>query len=321
MGACNHYLNRACHAGENELKRQYAKGSVPREIPVDVFLLDTGVRPPPPTSTEDIDLCVVEYRSFLQDDEQNVYDDNGHGTHVASILGAAGIVEPSVVGVAPRVRIHSYKVMNRTGQATMSAVLSALQQVKIWKAIHPTKPCVVNMSFGAKVGTASYNDLDRSVADCVARGIVVCVAAGNSLQNCSTYSPQHVTEALTVGGYDANNNFAYFSNYGPDVSFLLPATAIKGLWPVSLAGVATGMSTKVLSGTSMACPFLTGAVALYLAQYPTHAPAQVLQNLKTIAANVSRPADTPNPLVGYVPTHTTPLSLYIPRTKFFVAKS
>src|SRR5690606_3437560 len=94
-------------------------------------------------------------------------DQDGHGTHIAGT--AAGSKNgKGVVGVAPGVRVHSYRVL--TGKETStsdeldaSTAIAAVEHVTGYKLAHPNTPLVVNMSLGADVGTTAYNALDEAI--------------------------------------------------------------------------------------------------------------------------------------------------------------
>jgi subtilisin family serine protease len=115
----------------------------------------------------------------------------------------------------------------------------------------------------------------------------------------SKYSPARVKDAITVG---ATGNFtsgakydvmAIYSNYGTVVDLFAPGTSIKSAW------LTDNFATKVLSGTSMATPHVTGVVAQYLAANTTKTPLQVATYIKTVA--------TPNKVTGLKGTTTSAL--------------
>jgi subtilisin family serine protease len=103
-------------------------------------------------------------------------DDNGHGTHVAGIIGANG---PGVVGVAPGVRFHAYKVLAATGFGSSSDVIAAID-----RSLDPDQDPltddavdVINLSLGSS-GDAN-SPTSQAVDAAVRAGVVVAVAAGN----------------------------------------------------------------------------------------------------------------------------------------------
>ncbi len=256
-------------------------------VAVDIYILDSGV--------VNTDINVVETISFLGSDRKGDphLDEVGHGTHIASNVAAIDDSD-GLVGLAPGARIHNFKVLDERGQTDLSTVIAAVDLLTDRKAANPTTPMVVNISFGADVGTSQYNALDEAIASSIAQGVVYVIAAGNEGIDASNITPAHVAEAITVAAYDARSKFAKFSNYGTLIDLLAPGEGVDGLEPEELV-------YSKMSGTSMAAPHVTGAVALYLSQHPTAPPAAVLTALID-AADDGR-------IKGQVPDGTTRLAL------------
>lgn len=221
-------------------------------------------------------------------------DGNGHGTHVAGTVGG------STYGIAKAVKIVPVKVLDGTGSGTNAGVIAGLE----WAVTnHVSGPAVGNMSLGGGISTT----LDAAVRSCIADGIVMAVAAGNSNLDASTASPARVAEAITVGSTTNTDAKSSFSNYGSLVDIHAPGSSISSSYNTSSTSVA------VLSGTSMASPHVAGAAVLYLEYAPGSTPAQVETALKTFSA-VGRitglPSGTVNNLLqinfGTVPTLPAP---------------
>jgi subtilisin family serine protease len=236
-------------------------GSRGPEKDVDVFLLDTGCC----ASNE---LNVVEHRVFVRN--ENATDHHGHGTAVASII-AARDNDSLAVGVAPGARIHSYKVLDKTGVGLMSGVLSALEAVLEWRATRPEAGCLINISFGAFVGI-SESVLDRALGACEKERIPVVVAAGNDASDISLYSPARVSTVFAVGAYDKSNNVCDWSNYGSTIDFYAPGAHVLALYKNN--------KLATMSGTSLAAAHVSGAIALFLARAPHITPSQARIYLK-----------------------------------------
>ena len=256
---------------------------------VDVFILDTGVEKSHPY------LNVVETRSFL-DDEPETDDLAGHGTQCAGIIGARDRgwkkdEHIDVVGIAPNVCVHGFKVLGKDGSGGFSDIVSAVEEVAKYKRENPNKRVLVNMSLGGYVGTPFYTVLDREIARLVEkRSVPVVVAAGNDGQDCSHHSPAHTREAITVGCFDQQDVFSRFSNYGKDVDILAPGNDIR------TSTINGGVDT--VSGTSFACPMVCGAATLLLAKESTKvlSPQQVQGQLISLCEKGIKkvPAGTAN---------------------------
>lgn len=174
-------------------------------------------------------------------------DDNGHGSHVAGIIGATSN-SIGVVGVAPQADLYAVKVLDRRGSGYVSDIIEGLQ----WAVAHDMD--VVNMSLGSSSYSASF---DSAVQQTVGAGIVVVAAAGNSGPSDNTVSyPARFANVLAVSATDSNNTIASFSSRGPQVDLAAPGVGIYSTYKKS--GYAT------LSGTSMAAPHVAGVAALVL---------------------------------------------------------
>jgi hypothetical protein len=236
------------------------------------FVVDTGIQPNHP------DLRVVSSisRNFTTRSVNAWADDNGHGTHVAGIISALDN-KIGIVGNSPNVNIVAIKVLNRNGSGSITNIINALNYINTWKTNNQNARCIVNMSLGGSF----YQPLNTAVENLVAKGIVVCVAAGNSSANAQSFSPASALNAITVGSYNsANNVFSSFSNYGTLVDILAPGEAIDSTWPKS--------TYKVLNGTSMATPMVVGIVADLINSNPSIVtPVDIRTKLLEVSSNLT----------------------------------
>ncbi|KAL7913995.1 peptidase S8/S53 domain-containing protein [Trichoderma velutinum] len=181
-------------------------------------------------------------------DPNDLLDNNGHGTHVAGIIGG------KTFGVAKQTEIIAVKVFVNNGGAT-SDVLDGFQwavQDIVLKSRQSRS--VINISAG---GYFSYA-FNLAVNAAFELGVLTVVSAGNEAIPARYISPASAANALTVGAIDIEWKQCYFSNFGPEVNIQAPGLNIESAY------LATDNATAIMSGTSMAAPHVAG-LALYLA--------------------------------------------------------
>lgn len=178
-------------------------------------------------------------------------DNDGHGTHVAGIIGG------SDTGVAKGVTLVPVRVLNSCGEGVTSMVLKGLQWIL---ADHQMgEPAVVNMSIGFDMSSTS---IDLAIKDLIAEGVVVVAAAGNSSATACNTTPAGTAGTISVGASTSTDYEASYSNYGQCVDLLAPGSYIKSTWHFD--NNVSANPYKTLTGTSMAAPHVAGVVARYL---------------------------------------------------------
>jgi len=188
------------------------------------------------------------------------FDRQGHGTHCAGTVGG------KTFGVAPGVTIHSVKVLKDDGFGQNTWTISAMD----WLVRNAKKPAVASMSLGSQGRSqASQTAVDRMVN----AGITVVVAAGNNAQDACNFDPAFVSSAITVGSIDKGDRRSDFSNYGRCVNMFAPGRDVYS------AKHTSNTASQKLSGTSMACPHVSGAAALILAASKSLKPKSVLSKM------------------------------------------
>ena len=126
------------------------------------------------------------------------------------------------------------------------------------RRIRHQHPSVMSISLGGP--SEGFYAGERAFLKALQVGIITVVAAGNSAWSACDFWPAQSQWVITVGSTDAEDYRSSFSNYGPCVTLYAPGTAIDSTVPGAGAGR--------MSGTSMACPVVSGAVALYLERRP-----------------------------------------------------
>ena len=126
------------------------------------------------------------------------------------------------------------------------------------------------------LGGGASSALNTAVRNTIAKGVTVVVAAGNDGANAANYSPASEPLAITVGAIDINDNRASFSNYGSVVDIFAPGVNVLSSW------IGSNSATRTISGTSMACPHVSGIAALALQANPTATPEQVFDQMKKV---------------------------------------
>jgi outer membrane protein assembly factor BamB/subtilisin family serine protease/5-hydroxyisourate hydrolase-like protein (transthyretin family) len=236
---------------------------------------------------------------------QTPNDGNGHGTHVAGTAVGGGAGEP--IGVAPGAEWIAAKIFNDGGSTTLSAIHQAFQWFMA-PGDDPSKaPHVVNNSWG---NANTYNlEFYEDVKAWVAADIFPSFAAGNDGPGSQTIgSPGSFPEAFAVGATDSYDQTASFSSRGPvywkdengqeqrlikpDIS--APGHKIYSAWPAKR----NEGKYNTISGTSMATPHVTGAIALLYQANPNMTIEEVKLTLKRTARVEPHMGSLPNDSYG-----------------------
>ncbi len=208
---------------------------------VKVAVLDTGIDYDHPDLRP---AGGVNYAGTARDGSTNPADWNdnhGHGTHVAGIIAARNNTI-GVIGVAPDVSLYAVKVLSDTGSGYTSDIIQGLN----WCAANGVR--VASMSLGGGSTTSLKYACDRAYS----LGVLLVAAAGNN--GGAVSYPAAYSSVIAVAATDSYSRRASFSNYGSQVELAGPGVSIYSTYKNGLYGT--------MSGTSMACPHVSGAAAL-----------------------------------------------------------
>lgn len=252
-----------------------------------IAILDTGIDPHHP----DVAGRIAATATFVG---SAYYDDNGHGTHVASTAAGNGAASGGLyVGVAPEADLYIAKVLAADGSGMMSDVMAGIEWA-VNQGAH-----VAGLSLGSNGPCDGTDALSVTCDAAVERGVVLCVAAGNSgPARSSVGSPGCARQVITVGASDDSDQVASFSSRGPTSDGRVkPDLCFPGVDIVAARAAGTAMGQVVdehytsASGTSMATPHAVGAAALLLQANPSLTPREVKELLMRTARNIGYEAN------------------------------
>jgi subtilisin len=189
-----------------------------------------------------------------------------------------------VIGVAPKASLYAVKVLNGQGGGLLSSVLAGMT----WALQNNMK--VVSMSLGASSGPiVAY---ENAIAQLTRAGVNVVCASGNAFGGPFPWVGAPANShpaAIAVGAVDSAKVIAPFSSRGINganwngVTLSAPGVSVNSTWPVPADGY------RKLSGTSMACPHVSGAVALVCQKFPNLNPQQIKARLISTASDLGVP--------------------------------
>lgn len=199
-------------------------------------------------------------------------DDNGHGTHIAGIIGAKNNGY-GTVGVANEASLYAVKVLGSDGSGYLSDIIAGID----WCITN--KMDIINLSLGSSTPSAA---LQQEVDKAYNQGILVVAAAGNDgTSDGSTDTvdyPAKYSSVIAVAATDSSNRRASFSSTGSTVEIAAPGVNIRSTY--------LNNQYVSMSGTSMAAPFVTGDLALLKQANPGLTPSQLRTKLRENAIDL-----------------------------------
>lgn len=197
---------------------------------------------------------------------ESLDDLEGHSTHVTGIICAKDN-DVGMVGVAPLAQVINVKALDKHGMGTLDSIIEALNYCA------EIKPDIVSMSLGCLDSSDALYQAIKKVYDLNIP--IICAAGNNGSVGGVNYPAKWHPECIAVAAFDDKNNIADFSAEGSEVDWAAPGVDIYSTF--------LGNRYCIMSGTSMACPYFAGLVALLLAKHRKQELETGNNDCKTVA--------------------------------------
>ena len=267
-------------------------------VPVGVAVLDTGIANHP-----DFRNRIIDFYDFING-KRHLYDDSGHGTHVAGCIGGDGHMSGGKYrGIHPGCNFVVGKVLNANGEGNLKDMVNGLEW--ILQCAEKYNICVVNISVGV-TDTKEKELLERMfelIEETWKRNILIVCAAGNTGPKPMSISllgtGKHI---ISVGCHDGDyfknkeGTCEVYSGRGPSPyeikkpDLVAPGTDIVSCNAAYRFGNRRyGAAYIKKSGTSMSTPVVTGAVALLVQRYGNMGCEEIKRRLVYSAVDLKEP--------------------------------
>ena len=218
------------------------------------------------------------------------YDDSGHGTHVAGILGGSGAASGGKYrGTAPQCDMIILKILDQYGNGSKENVLRAFRWIRNNKMKYHIR--VVNISVGTTCRSPKDHLLLNSAAEQLwDEGLVIVAAAGNQgPEQGSITSPGSSRKVITVGSSDMLTGRSGVSGRGPTSECICKPDVVAPGNHIISCGIKGPDSYGIKSGTSMSTPRISGSVACMLEKDPMLTNLEIKMMLKESAVDLGLP--------------------------------
>ncbi len=243
---------------------------------VRVAVIDTGIDRDHPDLRRNIHGGINTIAPTHQyPDPRDFDDDHGHGTHCAGIIGAVNN-RIGVVGVAPDCWLYGVKAFDASGSGYTSDCIEGIE----WCIKREMQ--VISMSWGGYGDDPALHEICDIAWK---RGIVLVAAAGNEGYYLPDLYPAGYSSVMAISATDINDNVPWWSNYGEEIELAAPGVNIYSTY--------MGGGYAYMSGTSMACPHVSGTAALVIAIHPQWSNRTVRAILCKTAEDLGAPGWDP----------------------------
>ncbi|MES9699972.1 MULTISPECIES: S8 family peptidase [Bacillus] len=220
---------------------------------VNIAVIDSGC-----DYHEELNRNIIDVFNLTTDDNGNlnvVTDHYGHGTHVAGIIAATN--ESNLIGIAPEANLVIIKVINQQGNSDAQTLIKGIELALNWRGKNGEKIDIINLSLGSK---KDNEELRNVIKFAVSQNVFIVTAAGNEGDGSDITDelsyPGFYEEVIQIGAIDEEFRLAKFSNTNSTIDYLSPGDKIFSTYKDN--------TYQTLSGTSMAAPQASGAIALLL---------------------------------------------------------
>ena len=227
----------------DELYAYMAKNKIKAQKTALLAILDTGVD----AKHEDI---AANFQSIKSKHDT---DPHSHGTHCAGIANAVTNNGKGIASFSPNndfVKVTSVRVLSSFGGGTQQGIINGILEAADAGAD------VISISLRAPSSDSRKKAYQKAIAYANKKGAIVLAAAGNSNRDAALYTPANIKNVIAVSAVDENLDRAVFSNFVQNVKMGIAAPG------VNIHSTIPNNEYKAFNGTSMACPYAAGLVAL-----------------------------------------------------------
>jgi thermitase len=234
-----------------------------------------------------VDIDTINYKEagyslFKEEDytqpDAQPSDFNGHGTHTAGIIGAIQNNTVGISGVCPEVSLlpirAGFSIKNSNNYECGILEDDDIANAIVYAADRGAN--IISMSFGSSNVSST---ILQSIIYAKSKGAILVASAGNESANRKTY-PAAYENVISVSASTNANKKASFSQYGDWIDIIAPGYDIYSTVPRSGGYLSSPSGYKMLSGTSMAAPFIAGVAALLKSANPTLSPLDIENIIK-----------------------------------------